>query len=97
MSLIFFGTDFLHFLFFRKTKGVFINHVDGFLDILGPQFSHYRIEVALIKEIAHCAGAGFRKICYNFSILYKLRCYQDTGHVLALIVVVQCQNTITYL
>ena len=44
----FFWTDFFTFFFFRNTKGVLINHVDAFLDIFVPQFSHYRIEVALI-------------------------------------------------
>ena len=55
MRLIFFWTDFFTFLFLRNTKGVLINHVDTFLDIFVPQFSHYRIEVALIYKIAHCA------------------------------------------
>ena len=64
---------------------------------LGPVAGLEKAGFWLLITKTQVPGAGFRKICYNFSILYKLRCYQDTGHVLALIVVVQCQNTITYL
>ena len=55
MSIIFFCTDFFMFFLLRNTKGVFINHVFVFLALFIPLFPLYRIEVALLNEIADSA------------------------------------------
>ena len=43
------------FFLLRNTKGMFINLVDFFLSLFVPLFPLYRIEVALMNEIADSA------------------------------------------
>ena len=51
----FFCADLFTFFSSWNAKGVFISHVDVFLDPFVPLFTLYRIKVALMKKIAHCA------------------------------------------
>ena len=58
VSVIFFCADFYTLFLLRNTMGAFINYVDVFLDLFVPLFPLYRIEVALINKIAHCAAGS---------------------------------------